>query len=61
LGRSLGTENVFKVFIDSSTVYVRFQVLKAASMKLRISWDVLQVDFQLRTWQYIPRDSELLL
>jgi hypothetical protein len=37
--------------------YERFQVLVAASMKLRIFWDV---DIQLRTRQCIPEDSELL-
>jgi hypothetical protein len=48
--------------------FVRFQVLKAASMKLRIFWDLMMeaartsetsVDIQLRTRQYIPEDSKL--
>jgi hypothetical protein len=49
---------------------VRFQVLTAASMKLRIFWNialmmeaartsVTSVDIQLRTRQYIPEDPEL--
>jgi hypothetical protein len=53
---------------------MRLQVLTAASMKLRIFWDVLRcialmmeaartsetsVDIQLRTRQYISEDSEL--
>jgi hypothetical protein len=45
---------------------VRFQVLKAASMKFRVFWDVpphsqIDVDIDLTTWQYIQEDSELQL
>jgi hypothetical protein len=40
-------------------VNVRFQVLTAASMRLRIFWtSETSVDIQLRRRQYIPEDSE---
>jgi len=45
-------------------VLVRFQVLTAASMKLALMMEAARtsetsVDIQLRTRQYIPKDSEL--
>jgi hypothetical protein len=43
---------------------MRFQVLKAASMKFRVFWDVLpcsqiNVEIYLTARQYIPEDSEI--
>jgi hypothetical protein len=48
-------------FIMSLTLYVRFQVLKAASIKFRVFWDVArEVDnFNVTTRRYIPEDSKL--
>jgi hypothetical protein len=49
-------------FIMSLTLYVRFQVLKAASIKFRVFWDVARgVDnFNVTTRRYILEDSKFI-
>jgi hypothetical protein len=62
-------KGVYKAFVRKSEemkppgrskcIYVRVQVLTAASMKFRVFWDVAPAHFSLTTQHYIPEDSIL--